>query len=506
MSKKKISTAIVAIGLLLLAPYKPNLHADFRGESEKVELEETSTSKASPVVDGKEETGQIEVNELSNEETTTKETEETVSAEVTASSNPTLEPCIIKLEPEELKVEKAASLPPKPAPVKVTSPSCQPSTPESKTYVIDCTSTPCRSVEMAPTVEYIPVEAPCDSAVESCCYYVEDNTCASSDWGCYAINPPSHRYIECGWNLSLSVDYLYWQARSDGLPYAIEASDFDTATLTVIEQIDRVCPEAGSGVRVGVDYLVPCMDGWNVAAAWTWFHSHAIDDASLPSLAGAANQILPIWTNREFRPRAISAHADYNLYVDLVDFEMGRWFYVGKLLSIQPHAGFRGAWIGQHLDANYVFNSAPFSRFLVTSKNDITFRGFGIRTGLNTEWSFCHGLSILANTNFDLLWSKTKVSQIEYNPSGSIRSQTTDNEIYSMTPVVELFFGLAWDVWECFNLCNWDMKFRIGWEEQYFVNFIQFNQYPNDEEGPLSIHEWGGLGFGGLVAGVSVSF
>lgn len=318
---------------------------------------------------------------------------------------------------------------------------------------------------------------------------------------CYSYCPPVNPcipYSACYSRWLLSSDFLYWQLRSEELPFAIENSPLNLG-LNNSQTMKRVKPEFQPGVRLELDYVSPCFDGWDFCAQWTYFHSRKSADAQ----AIPGGTLYPIWVTPPSgggNSTSTSAHATHNFTINIADFTLGRVFSVGRRLSLHPLAGVRGVWIDQNLKVDYFGGTLG----TVLTDNKINCRGGGVRAGLDTEWELCYGFSLLARSNLNLLWSSFKVNQINRGPSiNSIR-----DSICTIMPVVELFLGLVWERLFCNS--SYYVNAHLGWEEQYFLNGIQFNQYTSYGNGifpnSINVHQLGGLGLGGLTVGVTVGF
>lgn len=333
---------------------------------------------------------------------------------------------------------------------------------------------------------------------------------------CPTFNPPVYPCVYCSPCSShwlVSADYLYWQLRSEELPYAIVNNP--TAVVgtqfTNFQDLKRVKPDFNSGVRLGLDYLSSCLDGWDLSAQWTYFHSHKSADAQASTTVGGVGELFPIWLTQD--PNTIvsgnSAHATHRFTINIADISFGRAFCAGKRLSLHPLAGIRGVWMDQNLNVAYGLVQGDNTVF---AENKINCKGSGVRVGLDTKLALCYGFSFLARSNLNLLWTKFSVNQRQLDPfhvlavSGVLNS--IKDSIHTITPVVELFLGFVWER----LLCNssYYVNAHIGWEEQYFLNGIQFNQYTSYGRpgfaNSINIHQLGSLGLGGLTVGVTVGF
>ncbi len=297
----------------------------------------------------------------------------------------------------------------------------------------------------------------------------------------------------CCWNLYVTADYLFWQARSDELPYTISQTAIPGQLNAY--KVENIEPGFASGVRIGLGTIPPCFDCWYFSAEWTYYHGNSTDTAQ-------GGFLIPIWIDPTGNPFVTLAEADYTIDLNIADFSLERTFCPMKRLMLSSSIGLRGIWMDQDLNVNYVGGDLVTP---ILSKNSIDLKGGGIRAGLSTQWNVCYGISLLAWSNLDILWSHLDIFQRGIQTNGATRS-SIKNAVRTVTPMFEVFLGANWErKIYCTNVCA-----RVGWETQYFLNGVQINQYTTrDSAAPddtMSAHQTGGLALGGLTAGVSVGF
>ncbi|MCC5832843.1 MAG: hypothetical protein JJU12_07370 [Chlamydiales bacterium] len=291
-------------------------------------------------------------------------------------------------------------------------------------------------------------------------------------------------------NFFLEIDYLYWKARSDQLPYAISFPPDDDVILRTAKFV-RVDPQYSSGVRLGVGGFLPCLENWVFLAEWTYYHSLTKEEHQ--------GEMNPIWTNPVGNPLADLAEAEYALTVNFADFSFEGTFCPAQKLKVSPSIGARAAWVDQYLDVGYFGGNIEEG---LISKNQFDLRGGGIRAGLSTEWNIFNCFSLVGWSNLDLLWSKIDIFQrdIEFD-TGNTRAVEKDT-IYTMIPIFELFLGAYWEgEFSCVKL-----RGRIGWEGQYLFNGVQMNQFTERNDDRVLVHQIGSLSLGGFTMGLSVGF
>lgn len=315
-------------------------------------------------------------------------------------------------------------------------------------------------------------------------------------------NPSSLQAFETGPSCSsvLTVDYLCWEVKSEALPYGYTFGSNGAPPILAPVEVQRVEPTFHSGVRLGMNFLVPCSTCWDIDLRWTYLPGNAKDSVT-------ASNILPIWMAGTTRPSATGAQAKYKVSFNLFDLSLARRFCISHRVALSPFVGLKGAWIDQDFRIHYsgvLFQDAPVAGgSFIDCKNKIKYRGWGLHAGLNSDWYMKCGFSLFAHGACDLLWSHAKVNEREILPSGALRSSTDDSNLRMVNPVFELLLGLGWSSRSC-SPCRFNC--HVGWEMHYMMNLVQFSQFTDDFDHPRKLQQRGNLGLGGLTAGVSINF
>ncbi|MEZ5315307.1 MAG: Lpg1974 family pore-forming outer membrane protein [Chlamydiales bacterium] len=294
------------------------------------------------------------------------------------------------------------------------------------------------------------------------------------------------------------ADYLYWQARVDDLTYGFVWTTSGVDPDVRVEAGDRyqVNPESKSGVRLGIGLPIPYVDRVLFSARWTYYATAGDGRA----VGGSNKYLMSPWTNPAKTAISNIGNAKYNMVVNIADFSLEHNLFASNELTITPLVGARCLWMNQ--DLNVTYSGGDFTLSPLYAHNENRLLGGGLRTGLSTEWNMGCGWSILGWSYIDLLWSKVKVHQDNIYGGDTNSIMKTDSRTFN--PVFELFLGLSWEspLW-CTN-----MRARIGWEEQVFLNAIQFNRYTQftGQEDLLNIYQTGNVALGGLTVGLSIEY
>ena len=363
------------------------------------------------------------------------------------------------------------------------------------------------------------------------------------------INPPVRPYVRGGSDLVVKGDALFWKAVSDGLEYASFGSglavklpgitDYDdtySSTNAIAEAISSCCntgcgPDGSDlriplvitddevrnprhrwdwGFRIGLG-VNTAWDNWDVAIDYTHFTNDAKDCVSASDCA--CEFVVPIYTTpltQLLFAGVVSAQAKWDLQLNMLDFVLGRDFYVSKYVSMRPFFGIRAARVNQRLDVSYqggvpsllnLFVAGVLDTFISDEidfglaqqefKLASKYTGVGPRIGFDTTWRLGAGFSIVANAALNLLYGHFDstvdietpyIIQLERELSGGRDATVIDacasfcseksDEWRSGKAITDLAIILEWGR----NYCADRIRFalRVGYENHLFINQNQF--------------------------------
>jgi hypothetical protein len=298
----------------------------------------------------------------------------------------------------------------------------------------------------------------------------------------------------------VTVAGFYWQATEDGLEYAIESKVTTptdaTATGSAANLVDASYQTPDfkwkPGFKVGIGYNTT-HDGWDFNLLWTHYNGRA--NSSNDNESELNVTYLPLWS--AFAPAAGGDAAgtilwanqgdtSWRLALNLVDLELGREFWVSKMLTVRPHVGVRVALIRQRYE---IENIGGIYTELAVGKNETvlktSYNGAGVRGGLDTLWNFgccdpCSGnWGIFGNIAWSLIYGKYDIDHDEYNQSPDAATgfakapvMSTDNNFRAVRGIMDLALGLQWQ--SLFNDSNYGILLQLAWEFHQFFNQNQF--------------------------------
>lgn len=312
--------------------------------------------------------------------------------------------------------------------------------------------------------------------------------------------------------LTLWADGLYWQAREDGLAYAIQNNN--GAFRINNGYVRRMDFDWHGGFRLGAGYCTPC--GYYVVNAyWTRFHtkSHDCLNVTYPTT------LFSVWTNPSSmitsEDRAIAcAYLD----LDMADARVTALCTPHERIDIMPYIGFVYARINQHMniDMSGGQSNAPFATVLgdvICMKNN--FKGVGPKVGLTSIWNVASGFSLFSRADAALTYGTFNIYQNETIAFSNNVPQTTVlhipcNKFHMTRPILDVIIGARWDkplnrdAFCCAS--RYHVYVEAGWELMYFFGQNMLMRFVDDINPAANLEVHGDLATQGLTARVSFNF
>ncbi len=282
----------------------------------------------------------------------------------------------------------------------------------------------------------------------------------------------------------LGADLLYWQARENGIPYAIEVPNPLTLDPPPVRKshLLEFDFDWDFGVRAygGLQFH---RDGWTLLGTWTHFDTKAQDhgftrrpptEGRLPHPSSKAYQ--PVWADPDFiqSPDFVShVRAKWKLLFNQADVMLSRGFYTGRFFVLEPSIGVSAVWIDQHMHTLYKRAINPGSS-IGKFKND--FKGIGLRGGLDTRFCFWKHWSLFNTTHLGLYYGHFKLSRKEQFRTDTLPSHLAYEEVkdryWQVSPEIDMQMGVRWDY--AFAESHRALSVKLAYE--YLIYFSQ-NQF-----------------------------
>jgi hypothetical protein len=264
----------------------------------------------------------------------------------------------------------------------------------------------------------------------------------------------------------------------------MEVASVVTSTAGVVPVAESIAtmkfnykPGFKVGMGANFDY-----DNWDAHAEYTWFHN--TNSRSVSGTSGTAVATVFPWQFDVLTGGGVDVPYDsgkntWNLKMDIVDLDLGRWYYVGTKLTWRPDFGVRGAFIRQTL-------TSTFTRDLdLTAAADVATSLFrsaswavGPKAGLCTNWMLGYGFRFFGNAEADILftrYSKVMVKQSHTDAAlATVNSfNASEKTINTVRTHFDIDFGFGWGTyWDC---NNWYTDVALGYEFQAFSGQNMFD-------------------------------
>jgi Legionella pneumophila major outer membrane protein precursor len=303
--------------------------------------------------------------------------------------------------------------------------------------------------------------------------------------------PPGSCYqSRCG--LWVEAAALAWEAREDGLAYAIS----DPTDTSEPVQGKALNPDFGWdwGFRLGIGW--DSCSCWGLSLDWARFNTSTCNRARAPE----GGELHPVWPDAgPTVGDAQVARADWNLHLNIVDLMLNRPIPVGGCFQITPAIGLRSAWVRQTYTQRFTEVVSPTVDAIELGLT-CDFWGIGPAFEFGTHWWLCRGLGVYGTGGFSLLFGEFNTFSAERRPDPL--KDTTDS--FSITrPVLDLTVGLDWTcVWRnCFAI-----NLFVGWEHHYFFSQNMMIRFINAPSTGSFMMGQGALATQGVTFGAKVGF
>jgi len=325
--------------------------------------------------------------------------------------------------------------------------------------------------------------------------------------------------------LYLFADALYWHADVTNAEWAF-VSNAGSPTIPTAGSNKELAFKWNWGFRVGIGYEFD-HDQWDSDIYYTWFKNRAANNSTSQTsfTTPARGSASTLNGDMDTDPALITGgRANTKLSFQVLDWELGRAFYISNSISLRPHVGLKGAWI--HLKEGETFTSSLGETYKIN--NSTRSWEVGPSAGINSNWYFgCANTmavgkgevrdrpmwSIFGDVSGALMYGHFKNSHSEV---GTIAGATVDGFQPSslnrnlMVPVLTGVLGLAWDM--CFDCDKVHLGIRAGYELQYW--FRQNQRFSNINDGsfgssfaaPRYTRTTGDLALQGLTIDVRLDF
>jgi hypothetical protein len=287
---------------------------------------------------------------------------------------------------------------------------------------------------------------------------------------------PARIQTRCPWDVSFDASFIYWQATQDNMELGIadSAANSSSTSEQITGNVINMDFEFKPGFQVGMGFNFD-YDNWDMRVEYTWFHGSDSQNSTGPN----AGRLISFWGVPELEDSINfdSINSKWRLNMDIADFDLGRWHYVGTKFTVRPSFGVRADWIRQKLSVTQARTAATTTTETFSQKS-ISW-GLGPKVALDGNWNVGYGFRFFGNSEADLLFTDyTRLSTSDTDSSTSTTPVSIKQKrVYTVKPHLDLGLGLGWGTYLDCN--NWYMDFAFAWDFQVFFDQNMFRRFSN---------------------------
>ncbi len=266
------------------------------------------------------------------------------------------------------------------------------------------------------------------------------------------------------------VDPLYWHAKVGG-------TEFTTTEEFAANINDRSHPPNNGvlkyndfgwdwGIRVGLGYNL-ARDMWDVNLNYTWFETNGSESVQ----KNYPSALRPTRTSESAFVRW--AKSSFDVSYNNVNLELGRHYYISKMVSTHPFIGLKSTWLDLKQRVTYQpITPGEGEEGGLNKFNDKSHLwGLGPRAGLSVEGYIGDGFSFAGMVAGALLYSHDSAlihmkSDDNTSSLGSDLSIKLRGKEHLFVPTVQMFLGLIWET-SFFNKTKC-LTLGAGYEVEYY--------------------------------------
>lgn len=297
----------------------------------------------------------------------------------------------------------------------------------------------------------------------------------------------------CIW---IDGEAIFWQAYEENLEFVYKGNPAS-------DEWDVKSPDFdwNWGWRVGIGYNLP-HDQWDLGLEWLHLNNVARGHAHANPSSEEEPVLYNVWTTTSSSMTGgTEAKSHWENYLNQLDLNIGRQFYVGRWLNLRPHAGLRSAWIFQKykVDFDGLLLGVPTDTDVHMTNR---YWGFGFCAGVGGDWMLGEGFSIYGDAGLALLVGFFHVHQ---------RGTENDVEAFEISkgfrtgrPIFDLDLGLKWAT--RFNKDRFAFSVKAGYEYHVYSDMNQFLLSNGSTDLELFNPAMGDLSYQGLTLGARFDF
>lgn len=284
-------------------------------------------------------------------------------------------------------------------------------------------------------------------------------------------------------SFAVFADLLIWHAEESGTENWAEVITNSIGSETCV--IRKVNFHWDPGFRIGLGWNTN-HDHWDTQLYYTRFYTRGKDHvSSVPGSVYSAylgNFYVDNPTGAGIKGLTYQmASMRWTIDFNILDWELGRNFWISKALSIRPFLGLKGGWIHQSIHTKWQNPSppAPPQTFIpfTTGKENLknNFWGVGPSGGIQMNWNLIkhqnHSFALFGDFSGAILYGHWTFGDVYTNDAGQEISVKL-SPLNSGATMLRSSMGFGWDT--TFSQERYHFTARLGYEMQFWLNQLQY--------------------------------
>ena len=298
-----------------------------------------------------------------------------------------------------------------------------------------------------------------------------------------AYNTPARIDVKGSWDFMVRASFIYWQALTHDT-YFGQYSNFNygVAANIPVPQHRHFADfdyDYHPGFKVGLG-INSSHDNWNCYFDYTRFY---MDEKGKARTTDNGVTLMTSWDSVQIQDIANEIpYAKWKLMMNVVDWSLGRPYYVGTYLTFRSFIGTKAYWNYER----FYTNTPDLERSHYVNKNNSW--GLGTRGGIETNWIFGAGFRLFGNAAFSLNYQHYRIRHYAFS-ADNIAAPALNGEPWvnykdsrdAVVPVAEMALGLGWGTY--FDDCSWHVdlsasyEFQVWWDQNNLMAYSATDNY-----------------------------
>ena len=280
------------------------------------------------------------------------------------------------------------------------------------------------------------------------------------------------------WDFTLAVSFLYWQMFQEGLDFIYH---FNTVN-NVYEKVEwdfKYKP----AFKVMAGMFFHKHDDWQLFGEY--IRHYSTNSIGVDNRAGTFDTLsVPFWLAGSLSLQdGVITHAGATLKngIDILNFSLGRYYYLGSHFILNPYFGLRADWIHDKLNLAYVYNpNGTTDLFNCPAYIKSKSWAVGPRAGFDAKYLLGEGWRFFGKGAVSLVYKRSTLDGIvrqygRVTQTVDVLAQYSEKDDM-LRPELELGLGFGWGTY--FDHHNWHFDLSAGYDFTLFFNQqIMTSQY-----------------------------